>query len=239
MKTYVLSIAVTLLLVSTVSGKIINGYASGINTARASMRKLDSLILFDSNLSTPEKNKMKEYLYRQREFVLFHELTESLLVQFRMISPEIYNRVNSLQDANERGVDVYVKFVPMEQINGSIAGGTNVPMGEGDAYSSNYGLNTVSVQIVIGNDALSLLAHEFGHVIYQVPNIVTYREFYRVHYLLNIPDSEEIGHHNMDPSGQKAFEFQKKFRLQYDSNNWSQKFERPVVVLRKMQKDFH
>ena len=237
MKNYVLFIAINLLLVSSLPAKIINGYASGINTAQEGIRKLSALIRLDSNMSVSEKKKMQEYLDRNREFVLFHDLTERLLLQFRMISPDIYNQIDTIKDAGGRVVDVYVKFLASEKMDGSVAGRTNIPMEGDDAYMSSYGQHTASVQVVIGNDALSLLAHEFGHVMYQVPNIATYREFYRVHYILRTADSEEIGHHNTDPSGQKAFEFQKTFRLQYDSNNWSQKFERPVAVLRKMQKD--
>ena len=180
---------------------------------------------------------MQEYLDRNREFVLYHDLTERLLFQFRMISPEIYNQIDSIKDAKERRVDVYVKFLPGEKMDGSVAGRTNIPMEGGDAYTSSYGEHTVSVQVVIGNDALSLLAHEFGHVMYQVPNIAVYRVLFTKLYLHNTTDSEETGHHNTDPSGQKAFEFQKMFRLKYDSDNWSQKFERPIVVLRKIQQD--
>ncbi len=237
MKTYVLSVVINLFIVSSLPAKIINGYASGINTAHDGIRRLSELIVTDSNLTITEQNRMKDYLNRNREFVLYHELTERLLSQFRMISPDIFNQIDTIKDAKGRLVDVYVRFLPMEKIDGSVAGRTNMPLEIGDAYMSSYGLHTVSVQVVIGNDALSLHAHEFGHVMYQVPNIATYREFYRVQYILRTADSEEIGHHNTDPSGQKAFEFQKRFRLKYDSNKWSQKFERPVVVFRKIQKN--
>jgi len=237
MKNYVLFIAINLFLVSSLPAKIINGYASGISTAREAIRKLSALIRLDSNMSVSEKKKLQEYLDRNREFVLYHDLTERLLVQFRAISPEIYYQIDSIKDAKEREVDVYVKFTPSEKMDGSVAGRTNIPMEGGDTYMSSYGQHTASVQVVIGNDALSLLAHEFGHVWYQVPNIATYREFYRKHYLLKTSESEDIGHLNTDLSGQKAFEFQKTYRLKYDSNNWSQKFERPVVVFRKIQKD--
>jgi hypothetical protein len=73
--------------------------------------------------------------------------------------------------------------------------------------------------------------------VYQVPNIATYRKFYSEHYLLKTSDTGVIGHYHTDPSGQMAFEFQRKFRIQYDSNGKDQKFDRPVAVLRRIQKD--
>lgn len=237
MKTYALSILLNLLVLSTLSGKIINGYNSGINTAHEGLRKLSALIIGDSTLTITEKNRMYDHLDRQRVFILYHELTERLLQQFRIVSPGIYYQVDSIKDAQGRPVDVYVKFLPMEKMNGSIAGGTNVPMEDGDAYSSSYGLHTVSVQIVLGNDALSLLAHEFGHVTYQVPNIATYRKFYSKQYQRLTNDSEAIGHHHTDPSGQKAFEFQRRFRIEYDRNSKDQKFYRPIALLQEISKD--
>jgi hypothetical protein len=238
MKTYVLSMVINLLVVATLSGKIKNGYEPEINTAHEGLRKLSALILGDSNLLLPEKNRMRELLYRHQDFILYHELTERLLLQFSMISPDIYNQIDSIKDAQERPIDVYVKFLPMEKMNGSIAGGTNVPMGDdGDVYSSSYGLHTVSVKIVLGNDALSLLAHEFGHIKYQVPNISTYRKFYVKHYQVITSDSGAIGHHHMDPSGQEAFEFQRRFRLQYDLKSKNLKFDRPIALLKEVNKD--
>ena len=51
-----------------------------------------------------------------------------------------------------------------------------------DAYQSEYGKFTVSVKVWIVPRALLVLAHELGHVKYQVPNLASYFEFYKKHY---------------------------------------------------------
>ena len=228
-----------ILIVASLSGKIKNGYEAEINTARDGLKKVNALML-DTNRSSQERNRLNEHASRLRDFILYHELTERLLLQFKMIAGDIYDEIDTIKDAQDRAVDVYVKFLPIEKMSGSVAGSTNIPLGEdGDAYTSNYGLHTVSTQIVAGNNALSLLAHEFGHIKYQVPNIATYRKFYIKQYQVKTRDSESIGHHHMDPSGQKAFEFERRFRLQHDDflkigNN---KFERPVTLIKIISKD--
>ena len=216
MKTYVFSIVMNILIVTSLSGKIVNGYEPDINVARDGLKKLNELM--NKPMSPVEKQRLTEHRARLKDFVLYHELTQRLLFQFKLMFPGMYNAVDSIKDAESRSVDVYVKFLPIEKMVGNVAGTANVPLDdEGNIYSSNYGPHTVSISIVAENHALSLLAHEFGHVKYLVPNIATYRKFYIKHYNIVSADLEGIGHHHMDPSGQTALEFEKQFRLNLDS----------------------
>ena len=84
-----------------------------------------------------------------------------------------------------------------------------------DACTSAYGMHTISIRIVAVKKSLFILAHEFGHVKYQAPNIQSYREYYTEFYLANTYKSTSMGHNDKDPSGRLALDFTKKFRVQY------------------------
>jgi hypothetical protein len=138
-------------------------------------------------------------------------------------------------------VDVYVKFVDVEKMNGSVAGSTSISLGDdGNTYISRYGLHTVSIQIVTGKNALTLLAHEFGHVYHQVPNRAAYQKFYIKMYKNTNLESQEIGHHHTDPSGNKAFEFEKRFFGEYVQylKTKSNRNEGPVQLIKQISKKF-
>ena len=101
-----------------------------------------------------------------------YELTEELLKQFKHISPDLYNRIDSIRDAKGRFTDVYVKFIPREEASIMAAGITRMAQSDEDkdACFSEYGKHSVSVKIWISSKALLVLSHELGHVNYQVPN---------------------------------------------------------------------
>ena len=226
-----------ILIVTSLSGKIKNGYEPEINVARDGLKKINALM--EKPMSPEEKRRLTEHQEKLKDFVLYHELTERLLFQFRLISPDIYDAIDSLKDAQSRQVDVYVKFLPTRKMIGSVAATTNIPLDEeGDIYSSSYGPNSVSTSIIAENRALSLLAHEFGHIMYQVPNIATYRKFYIKRYRTVAPDSEGIGHHHMDPSGHAASEFEKQFRLNLEiySRNTGTRSQRILTLIDSIEK---
>jgi hypothetical protein len=59
-------------------------------------------------------------------------------------------------------------------------------------------------------NALLLLSHELGHVIYIVPNLDTYVAFYN-HAYWQVEDINHIGHKHQDSSGKSADNFMKQF----------------------------
>jgi hypothetical protein len=117
-------------------------------------------------------------------YIAYYELTEQLLAQFRSIAPDLYHEIDTIKDDEGRSTDVYVKFMPEEEMKVSVSGTTNIAQAEedGNAYHSEYGAHTVSVRIAIGKKSLGLLAHELGHVKYQVPYLVSYVKYYNMHY---------------------------------------------------------
>lgn len=73
------------------------------------------------------------------------------------------------------------------------------------------------MRIAAVNNPLFLLAHEFGHVKYQVPNLATYFIFYSRYYLENSYKGKSLGHKDHDLSGRQARVYGNRFRKEYIS----------------------
>jgi hypothetical protein len=193
------------LAIAPCSGKIINGYEKDIESARASAQHLRKL---------PRQRSVLVRLEKVEEFILYHALTNTLLDRFQKISPSLFSRVDSIVDQKGRRVDVYIKFIPRNRrIDGTIAS-TGIGQMHDDEHStvSGYGPHTVSIHVSVVKHSLIILAHEFGHVSYQVPNLASYFTFFRKGYPDRYIQAEYLGHKPNDPSGQKAVRFEKQFR---------------------------
>ena len=138
MKTYALFFMLTILSVSKLHGKIKNGYEAEIKAAREAFINLNTLLASESVMSSKERrNAINDNIARLEAFIMYHELTEKLLLQFKLISPDIYYEIDSIKDRLYRPVDIYVKFLPGRAQRGSVAGSTNLPTGEDEnAYDS-------------------------------------------------------------------------------------------------------
>src|SRR5688572_8187160 len=108
-----------------------------------------------------------------------------------------------------------------------------------DTYKSEFGEFTVSVKVWIVPRALLVLAHELGHVKYQVPNLVSYFVFHKNHYD-NTSTPNSIGHNVGDPSGNSAVEFAKSYQKIYaDFLKLSNvRVQSPLVILARLKKDW-
>ena len=217
MKTYALSLTLCLFLVFPSIAKIKNGYSFDIYGARESLKKIKLLLKEEKNLSIFQRISMYSKMERLTEFIIYFELTDKLLGQFRTISPDLYSEIDSLTDRKGRNVDVYVKFVPEKKMPHGLAGTTNVAQDTNDpeAYFSEYGIHTVSIRIRAEKKSLHLLAHEFGHAKYQVPNLAAYMEFYKQYYLANTFKAESVGHNDNDASGRQARAYSQIFKENY------------------------
>ncbi len=69
--------------------------------------------------------------------------------------------------------------------------------------------------ICAGIKALWLLAHEFGHVKYQVPHLASYVDFYKSTYLRKSFNSNFIGHFDDDSSGKVAKSYGRRYQQNY------------------------
>jgi len=84
-----------------------------------------------------------------------------------------------------------------------------------------------------------VLAHELGHVKYQVPNLASYFEFHKNHYT-NMPARTSMGHDIDDPSGKWASQFGKTFQKKYSDflKISMDKFQNPLDVLVRLKKNW-
>jgi hypothetical protein len=205
MKTYALFAMLFLFSPAPSPAKIINGYERNVENARTSMNHL---------LNLPADKNVSKRLEAVKDFMLYYQLTQSLLAQFKMISPSLYHQLDTIIDAQRRPVDVYVKFVPKTDVPPGTVAVTNINRLENDqhAYFSEYGPNSVSVKITIVKNSLLILAHEFGHVAYQTPNLASYVDFFSIQYRDYHMKANYLGHKPNDPSGQKALMFERQFR---------------------------
>ena len=137
---------------------------------------------------------------------------------------------------------MYVKFVPRSEIQAGTLATTNIDQLANDKHAcySTYGPHTVSVKIIIAKHSLIVLAHEFGHIRYQVPNLATYVDFFSRHYQNYHMKANYLGHKPNDPSGQRAIVFEKVFRqgnLKFLKAT-NEKPENPILIRDRIAKTF-
>jgi hypothetical protein len=240
-KKYVVFISVLFITITCSKGEIKNGYASQINGMPESLKTLHTMLIDNPNLSMFQKASIKSNINKLAAYISYFELTEELLNQFKTITPEMYYEIDNLKDNLGQEVSVFVKFVSEDEIEHGAPGTTNLAHADFDKniYSSEYGPHTVSIKIASVTKALIFLAHEFGHVKYQVPNLASYSEFYAANYQNTTFDSKYIGHNSNDRSGQSAIKFEILFRWNYKvflkANNL--KPENPVARLQQIRKN--
>ena len=216
MKSYLLVVLLLVLILPNLFGEIRNGYESDLPKLRMSLENLRNVLITDLNLTKRERRRIEARIKSLMDRMVYSELTMRLLTQFKAIAPEIYNRIDTLKDSKGRIIDVYVKFIPKEKAPFESSGIVSLVPSEmdEDRCVSQYGEGTVSVMILILNNSLQVLSHEFGHLQYVVPNLASYIAYYRRTYGAGY-SLDKLGHRCDDPSGDNALEFQKQFRQSF------------------------
>ena len=240
MKTYAFFFLLSYITVTICMAGIRNGY-SDIEGARSSLVSIRKLLDEDKSLPMQERQAMKKKIEILEHYIIYHLLTEELLMTFRRIASDLYAEIDTLKDSMGRIVHVYVKFVPEKELPPGVAGITNLDQHKQDPNMclSEYGPNSVSVTIATGNKSLSILAHEFGHVQYQSANLADYMHYYKRAYLENIRNRKSIGHNDRDDSGKRATFFAQRFQKHYTSY-LRNRFNRPdshLTILHEIQKE--
>jgi hypothetical protein len=213
MKTLYFILTLNILSSSYLLGKIRNGYEYELQSHKLSLQKINLLLADDQGISFAQRMKMKSNIDELNIHIAGYELTQALLVQFRIISPELYQEIDSLRDKRGRPTDVYVRVVTRDQAKAPLRAASffNYFSSDEDACYSRYGQNTISIDIRLDDNALFLLSHELGHVRYIIPNVATYSKFYEKQYGKTKVDLSYIGHSHHDESGKYANAFEKKF----------------------------
>jgi hypothetical protein len=238
-KKYPVLLVMYFLTFNVLFAEIKNGYGPDMKGVRESLKGLQKLLTDDSQLSLLQKIEIKAKVDKLMQYIIYFELTEQLLDQFRAISPRLYDEIDTIKNRAGQSVDVYVRFVAERNMPLNTAGTTNLGCLEtnSDIYQSEYGPNTVSVKIASLPRSILLLAHEFGHVKYQVPNLSTYMIFYSANYQNGTFKSSYIGHHSSDLGGRQAIEYENLCQadvLQYLKRNT--RVEKPLALIHKIQR---
>src|SRR5688500_7812188 len=115
MKTLYFILTLNILSSSYLLGKIRNGYEYELQSHKLSLQKINLLLAGDQGISFAQRMKMKSNIDELNIHIAGYELTQALLVQFRIISPELYQEIDSLRDKRGRPTDVYVQEVTRDQ----------------------------------------------------------------------------------------------------------------------------
>ena len=124
----------------------------------------------------------------------------------------MYALMDALEDKRGRETDVYVRFIPEQKAAIKLSGASffRISPGDTDASQSRFGKFTVAIDVWICDTSLNLLAHEFGHTSYIVPNLMAYRTYYSNIY--RTPQTAtHVGHHPTDASGRMAYSFGQQY----------------------------
>ena len=218
-----------------------NGYEKDIFDYEARLKDFKELLSND-DLSFRQRRIIKSQIESLVNNIYYFHLTENLLIQFQKIAPDLFNEVSSITDAKGRSVNIYVKIIPESGAAVKAWGMTymNQLRDDCDAYVSEYGIHTVSVKIWAVKRALIVLAHEFGHVKYQVPHLASYINDYKKYYLTTYKYFYSWGHHPRDLSGKSAYQFEKRFRKEYFYfvKTSGEKIRKPINLLARIRKNF-
>ena len=241
MKNLCLPLVIAVLYSNPISAAVQNGYGLHIYEVRESLKTLQTILDETDTLTVFQKGEIKKKIGTLLEYVTYYELTEQLLSQFRLIAPDLLNMVDSVRSKNGVPITVYVRFVSEKDMQHGAHGTTNIAhvTNDPDLYTSEFGPATVSVKIASVNRSLLLLAHELGHVFYQVKNLATYIGFYSRSYQNETFHSTYIGHDDADLSGITALEFENVYRNCYSSlvKATGEKVEPPFSLLATIRRN--
>lgn len=232
MKSCLLVVSLIMLFLNNLSGAIRNGYEKSIPGLMLSLQGLQNILYCDSTLTRAERRAIRKKLKLVISNIAYYRITDRLLNQFRTIAPDLYREIETLKDAAGNAVDVYVKYIPGTNVGFRAGGMSSLTQARNNPHSCNseYGPGTVSVLISTVNKTLRVLAHEFGHLVYVVPNMESYTAFFRKRYKgkdLDIP----YGHDLRDQSGKNAMLFEKRFCLTHKRYLRQESIDRKTFVV--------
>jgi len=182
-----------------------NGYADELYQWEHQIKGLRQAIKSSKTTPSQKSSLLKVLRYSQKygdQLQYDYQLTEQALKRLKRIDPELYDSVSNVRDKQGQVTHVYVKVIVGFGDKTGLYGTTNLNQNPSnqDQYISCYGKQSVMVKVASGPKAVELLAHEFGHVLYQVPNLASYG------------DDRIKGHLPHDPSNLKVRQVLKRFK---------------------------
>ena len=194
--------------IEVLHARILNGYGTQLTNNKQCLENLRLMLLGNDSLSAEQRRRVKSKIADLIDFISLYEITEEAIRQLKIVSPTIFHLSDSLKDKQGRPTDIYIKLVHEERSRIPLAGANFLWQHayDKDLSVSEFGTQTASIEVWVGCNALMLLSHELGHVIYIVPNLATYVAFYN-HAYWQVEDISYVGHKHQDSSGKSADNF--------------------------------
>ncbi|MDN5203403.1 hypothetical protein QQ008_18595 [Fulvivirgaceae bacterium BMA10] len=182
-----------------------NSYAVELQEWTDHINKTKELIgnmAMDVEKQKKMKGVLKQMLAKRDDLLRNYNRTQEIILTLKLIDPVLFNEIDQIKDKEGSRVAVYVKAIDKFGEKNGIYATTNLDQCKGNEniYTSPYGDRTVSVTVNSGQEAVLLLAHEFGHVKYQVPNLAFYYKYFKETYLKDGFNPAVPGHFSKDPS---------------------------------------
>lgn len=209
----------------SVHASIINGFLQQRYLLEKEIRSQNQLLNEDNTDKTKRQinYKLKQLQKKYTIVEVKYTETEQFLNEFKNIAPELFAQVSEVTNAEGTLTHVLVRYVnrtSQEFIDLSkghfvafaYTGVSPLPSNK-NICVSNGGTNTITVTVGKGNNAEVKLAHEFGHVLYMVPNLQDYFEF--LHKFNKKLNKFSSGHSPYDPSYAFVESVENIFRTKY------------------------
>src|SRR5687767_1072923 len=90
-----------------VFGEIKNGYETELFSIQESLRNLTRIISEKKDLLPSARRAIESKIELLINSISYCELTENLLSQFKIIAPDLYNEIDTIEDRNGRAVHVF------------------------------------------------------------------------------------------------------------------------------------
>jgi len=226
--------------IEVLHARILNGYGAKLNDNKQCLENLRLLLTGNDSLSADQRRRLKSKVADLIDFISLYEITEETIRQLKIVSPRIFGLSDSLRDKQGRPTDIYIKLVHEDRSRIPLAGANFLWQHayDKDLSVSEFGDQSASIEVWVDCNALMFLSHELGHVIYIIPNLATYVDFYNYAYS-RTTNISYVGHKHQDPSGKSADSFVKQLH-----SDWKEyrrlsgiKLESPLSRLATIKKD--
>jgi len=240
MKTHFFILSFTILFCNSFAS-IRNGYEGNIQGYNDSLQMLKLRLAEHQHLSHNGDNKLRREIKELINLICHYQLTEQLIDQLRVISPDIFYELDNIKDKRGRSTDVVVKLISKEDAKIQLAAASFFTQSsiDEDAMKSVYGIYSVAVDVWLTDQSLFLLCHELGHLSYVIPNASEYFQFYNKFYRVRLANLSYIGHNRFDKSGKAAKAFEARFRKNQSeyASLWDRKAESAYVIMRRIRQE--
>ena len=193
--------------------EVINEYAAAYKAASTRLDNAKSALdAFGGNKKADGYKAAKQELRQAKSdfagVASNYQQVESAIGDLKKYNPDLFAELDALDDENGNRVDIYVG------INSSMSDrGVLYDNFDGENFYSKHGKNSLQIELNPGsfenpNDLGEMLSHEGGHGAYSVKNNRSYSNWLQNE--IKNP-SKHNGHDNEDPSGEAAYDQQRKY----------------------------